>query len=71
MGHAVTPAMEEFYRLAFGRKSGDHMVAIYRLLLKRWREDYIPKFEKGPLFRQSMVFVPMILAGASKFIFGS
>ena len=46
--------MEEFYRLAFGRKSGDHMVAIYRLLLERWREDYLPKFEKGPLFRQTM-----------------
>ena len=46
--------MEEFYRLAFGEKSGERLIAIYRLILKRWREDYIPKFEKGPCFRQSM-----------------
>ena len=46
--------MEDFYRLAFGEKSAESMIAIYRLILKRWREDYIPKFEKGPLFKQTM-----------------
>lgn len=46
--------MEDFYRLAFGDRAGERLIAIYRLVLKRWREDYIPKFEKGPLFRMSM-----------------